>query len=149
MKGIEIKQKIERFPILKLHFKGIFAIDTIPRLNITNFVIVNTSHSGTKGLHWIVVYLSPFRILEVFDSSGIHFEVISSALKRHNPYNIIHNILPYQKLGTKNCGIFCIYFILNRILNLEVNFYDLLDKIFSSNLELNDGKIKDFKKWLG
>ena len=148
MRGKDIKQKIKQFPILKSHFEGVFAIDTIPHFKKTSFAIINTDLSGSKGVHWVAIYLSPHNSLEVFDSAAEHFEAISEALKKVGNYNIIHNTAPYQKFGTKSCGLFCIYFILNRILNLETDFYDILNNIFSSNLDINEDIIKEFKTWI-
>ena len=44
------------FPYLKKHFKGVFAINTLPKsLKFREFCIVNTDLSSGHGIHWFLI----------------------------------------------------------------------------------------------
>ena len=149
MKGKEIKKNIKKFPILQLHFRGLYTIDNIPTsLKATNFIIVNTSLSGSRGSHWVAIYLSTLKNWEIFDSLALYNNKLELELKKISSQKISFNSKILQDSKSKNCGVYCIYFILYRLLYLDYNLNKLILKIFSEDKNINEKTIKQFKKWL-
>ena len=75
MQGSEFVEYFEKNPILKKQFKGVFAIDTLPKsLKYRNFCICNTDKSSGNGFHWFCFLRSSKETIECFDSLGINKE---------------------------------------------------------------------------
>jgi hypothetical protein len=65
--------------------------------------------------------------IETFDSLGIDYDK-ESMLKQYCKFkvkNLIVNETPFQSLQTDSCGLYCVYFIINRYFKnkhiIEVN----------------------------
>ena len=72
MQGFEFHEYLNAFPVLKKHFKGIFSIDTLPKvLKFRQFLICNTDIKTGAGLHWFVLIRNSKYGIECFDSLGI------------------------------------------------------------------------------
>jgi hypothetical protein len=117
MQGVEFQQYFEKFPELNKSFRGIFSIDTLPKyLKYRTFCICNTdTHNGNRK-HWICFIKSDKNTIECFDSLGISSDK-KDLLKRYCKFTGKHltfNLNQFQKLDSITCGLFCVYFIIER-----------------------------------
>jgi hypothetical protein len=117
MQGHEFHQYFEKFPELKKNFCGIFSIDTLPKhMKYRTFCICNTdTHNGT-GKHWISFIKTEKSNIECFDSLGISSEK-KELLLTHCHFKAKHlrfNLNQFQKSDSITCGLFCIYFVIER-----------------------------------
>jgi len=102
------------------------------------------SLAGNPGLHWFAIFRND-QTLELFDSGGADFEFVDSKIPRYGECNECEfNERFYQGQGTITCGDFCIYFILNRLYNLDLSFTDIMKYFFSRSPEVNEKKVKHF-----
>ena len=149
MQGFEFQQYFDKFPNLRKHFRGIFAIDTIPTiLKDREFCICNTDKSSGNGIHWFCFLRNSKLTIECFDSLGIDTEkksILQSKCKFKN-INCIHfNETVFQNSKSSSCGLFTIYFIIERMHNLDLSFDEILEDIFDEeDLETNENKVKKF-----
>ena len=124
------------------------------KLKKCNFVILlffNLYHAcllfspkAKCGSHWFVVFHFD-DTYEVFDSLGADQTFILSNIPFYGKY-LEFNRTSVQSLNSKDCGLFCLYFIINRLENLDFHFDEILNIIFSKNLILNERKVLDFLK---
>lgn len=147
MQGSEIEAFIAKVPTISNHFKGIYSIDTLPKyLKKRTFLICNTAEHNKLGEHWICICKTDLEI-EVFDSLGIDpakKNMLQRFCKFRNVSSLKVNETPFQSSSTSTCGLFAIYFIVQRFHNLDLGFNTLLTEIFSKNLLSNEEKVKDF-----
>lgn len=144
MRGTEFYSVFESHGFIANAFLGVFSIDTCPtQLNIEEFFICNTQKAGEAGKHWFLVHRPNSWELELFDSLGIVEEFISKNIPPYSP-TAIGNTTRLQPLNSKNCGKFCCYFILQRILNYDLTLEEVLNTIFSLDCEDNDRNVVDF-----
>lgn len=54
------------------------------------------------------------------------------------------NITQFQKNDTNTCGKFALYFIINRLFNMDYCFSDFLEEIFEEDLNKNEEKVNEF-----
>lgn len=81
--------------------------------------------------------------LEIFDSLGVKKNLIQSNVPAYTK-TVYGNATPVQGTDSSSCGQFCCYFLLHRYLSLDVEFEDLLNCIFSSDLVQNEEVVLDF-----
>jgi hypothetical protein len=141
MQGFEFYQYLNAFPTLKKHFKGIFSIDTLPKfLKFRHFLICNTDISTGSGLHWFVLIRNSKYGIECFDSLGISSNK-KEQLEKHCKFRGIKelefNETQFQLSDSDTCGLFAIFYIFQRMHNLDMSFEEILEDIF------NDSKIKN------
>jgi len=54
MQGNELESKINQINSIKNYFKGVFAINTLPKnLKIRDFLFCNEDKAENEGTHWI------------------------------------------------------------------------------------------------
>ena len=89
-------------------------------------LIVNTDPHNKPGQHWVVVYIEE-KTMTFFDSFGREinefaepFATIMNDFTRG--YQVISNRKQYQNLKSDTCGLWSIYFILSKVLNVN-NFH--------------------------
>lgn len=147
MNGSEFQQYIDIFPSIKNYFKGVFSIDLIPSsLKKYQFCICNNDTSNGKGKHWFIILKINKNTCELFDSLGFTDDKINY-FKNFNKIknNIIFNETQFQPNDFDSCGLFCIYFIIERLHNVDLDFDDLLSNIFKTNdLNYNENIVKKF-----
>ena len=149
MQGFEINNFLDNYPELKKYYKGIFAIDTLPRqLKYRHFCICNTDKSTGVGIHWFCFLRNSKKTIECFDSLGISQEK-RIILRKHCKFlgidEIEFNETQFQASDSESCGFFTIYFILERMHNLDLTFETLLAEIFDpESEEINERKVKKF-----
>ena len=147
MQGSEFQQYFDKYPCLKKHFVGVFAIDTIPTtLKNRQFCICNTDKSDGNGIHWFC-FVRISKTIECFDSLGINPQkknILEQKCQFKNVTNIHFNQTVFQKNDTNSCGLFTIYFIIERMFNLDLEFEELLEEIFSEDLDTNEREVQKF-----
>jgi hypothetical protein len=117
MQGVEFDQYFEKFPALKKCFTGVYSIDTLPKhLKYRTFCISNTDTHDGFGKHWICFLKAEKSSLECFDSLGISSEKKDLLVKycRFKAKALHFNYNQFQKSDSISCGLFCIYFIIQR-----------------------------------
>ena len=100
------------------------------------------SPRNKSGTHWFVVHNFD-DTYEVFDSLGAKKTFLLSHIPEFGKY-LEFNSTRVQSLTSKNCGLFCLYFIIHRLENLDFHFDELLNLIFTSNFTTNEKRVKDF-----
>lgn len=142
----EFEHYFKNIPIIKQHFGGVKAIDQLPRsIPIRNFLIVNLSPSSHPGSHWITLFRSHSQTLELFNSLGSeNIANIKPYFKFNFKTTLTYNNTGVQLPTTSTCGLYCIYFAVHRLLNLDQNFEEIMDEIFSANLNTNENKVAEF-----
>ena len=148
MLSVEFEQKLSQFPNLKKHFHGVFAADTIPsKIKLKSFLICNTDDQKGTGKHWYCVVKINSTTLECFDSLGIDNEkklFLTSSFNHKTIKKIKFNVTQLQSSISDTCGFFVLYFIVNRYHNQDLNFTELLNEIFTQNIEHNETVVKNF-----
>lgn len=100
------------------------------------------SHSLGKGIHWFVIFKLHDE-LEIFDSLSVDNEYI----KRHVPpycQFAVANRTQIQPSSSNLCGQYVVCFITMRLLNLDLEFEDVINSIFTANLQDNDRIVSEF-----
>ena len=59
-----------------------------------------------------------------------------------------YNETKFQNQHSNSCGLFVIYYIWQRMHNLDLSFDDLLEQSFEIDKSLNELKVKRFCEWL-
>ena len=149
MQASEFNQYFDHFPFLKKHFVGIFAIDTLPKsLKFRKFCICNTDVSSGSGKHWFSLLRNSKTSVECFDSLGINAEkklLLEKYCNFTGISELIYNETQFQDDESTTCGLFVLYFIFERMHNLDMSFHELLQEIFESeNTLLNEEKVTQF-----
>jgi len=135
----------KKVPFLTKHFLGTFPIDKIPeKINKKSFFVCNLDPSFLNGSHWICFIRLSSDDIEIFDSLGFRSEFVLPYLKFQKPFNLIFNISPVQSKISKQCGKFVVTFIVERMLNQTMLFHDLIEEVFSKDLNKNDLIVKEF-----
>ena len=149
MKGYEIVKIIGQYPLLQLHFFGVFSIDFLQKiatLPTLSFAVCNISSLQEEGVHWFVIYRDSYKNFQLFDSEGRENTNKLKALLRpvllHTQFVITYNKTRYQPVKSVNCGYFAIYFAVQKLHNLSVRYSMLLNSIFSQNCRENEKLIK-------
>jgi len=129
------------------NFGGIFAADTVPKsLKKNHFIIVNLDPQHLPGSHWIgVVRLN--NLVECFDSLGTTAEkqdFLKSKFVFRGVTHLSYNVTSVQPLTSHKCGEFVLYYLFERFHNLDLDFEELLNDIFTDNLTKNDSAVSDF-----
>ena len=143
----EIIEFFNRYPHLKKYFLGIRNIDTLSKtVPINHFVICNTDLSSGPGKHWFVLFRYNQRELECFDSLGVGAErqAFLRSVKFKSIRELNYNESPVQSVESSSCGQFCLFFIFERLHNLDFEFSDLINEIFTDNLEKNEHVVTEF-----
>ena len=149
MQGFEFLEYFNYFPFLKKHFKGVFAIDTLPKkLKYREFCICNTDSSNGTGIHWFCFLRNSKKTVECFDSLGILAEkknILINHCKFQGVSELELNETQFQRNDSDTCGLFVIYFLFERMHNLDLNFDTLLSEIFDSeDHAVNENRVKIF-----
>ena len=151
MHGFEFHEYLNAFPVLKKHFKGIFSIDTLPKvLKFRQFLICNTDIKTGAGLHWFVLIRNSKYGIECFDSLGISSykkDQLTKYCKFRGIEELEFNETQFQPNNSNECGLFTLYFLVERMHNLDLSFDELLEEIFdASDQDKNNFKVLEFAK---
>ena len=149
MQGSELITYLNKFENLKNHFDGIYAINTLPKtIKLRHFCICNTDQSSGLGEHWFCFLRNSISSIECFDSLGINEEkkqILIENCKFRNIKEIEFNETQFQSNSSNSCGLFAIYFLIERMHNLDLTFDELLEEIFEpENVNANEQKVLQF-----
>ncbi len=99
-----------------------------------------------EGKHWFFLFKSQEDVLELFDSLGSDEEYIRTYL----PYKAIYefNTFPVQCDDSELCGRFVLYYLVWRFFNLDGEYEDVLNELFTSNCKINEGRVNKFLRLL-
>ncbi len=104
------------------------------------------SISSGEGIHWFVICQTSKSTVEIFDSLGTSAEYIKNKIPLQGIFEF--NTFPVQCRDSYYCGAFVIYYIIERYSNLDLEFEDLLNDIFTPSCNKNQEKVKAFLKTL-
>lgn len=147
MKSNEIVEFFQAFPQLNKFFLGVFSIDTLPqKIAINYFLICNTDTSEGDGIHWFALFRPNKTNLECFDSLGVcnQKKQILTSIHFLGVRKLKFNESQIQPDRSSLCGQYSIYFLFERLHNLDYKFHELLNEIFSDNLEDNQKTVQCF-----
>ncbi len=100
------------------------------------------SVSTGEGKHWFVIIRTSEHLVEIFDSLGSSKNYIKDNIRYEGVFE--YNTFPVQCQDSYYCGAFAIYFLVERYSNLDLEFEELLNDIFSPTCEENQQKVKEF-----
>ena len=117
------------------------------RLKKTEFLIINQSKFGDPGSHWLVLSRDTTGTYEIFDSLGVN-RTKQKLLQKHLPkkFCVTYNVQPFQVKSSTSCGLFCIFYIVQKHYNNDSSMQDILSTIFSMDLHKNESKVATFIK---
>ncbi len=148
MQGSELSNTINEFKSLQKNFLGVFSIDTLPRsMKLKTFCFCNTDISNGSGKHWLCFVKSSKKCIECFDSLGIDDnkkKLLKDNCKFSNVSEIDFNETQFQDTSSSTCGLFVIYFAVHRMHNLDLEFDEILEEIFTLNPLDNEKRVKEF-----
>ena len=149
METSEFEIYLKKIPFLMKHFIGVFPIDKLPtNLKKKQFFVANTDPSYKNGSHWVAFIRLDTIECEVFDSLAQNLESFLPFFNFQQKLKFTYNSTPVQSITSKLCGKFVITFLIERMLNQTMEFEDLLESIFSSDLNENDSIVTNFCKSL-
>ena len=98
------------------------------------------------GKHWFFLIRTSAEVIETFDSLGTDEEYIRNFI----PYNAIYEYNTYavQCNDSELCGSFVLYFLILRYYNLDGEYEDVLNEVFSKNCKLNEQRVQRFLRAL-
>lgn len=145
METSEFKLYFEKIPFLTQHFLGVFPIDKLPvQIKKKNFFVANLDPSYKEGSHWIGFIRLNNAECEIFDSLGVKINNILPYVLFNQKLTFVYNSTPVQSLTSRLCGKFVVTFLIERMLNQTMEFDDLLENIFVSDLSQNDLNVTTF-----
>jgi hypothetical protein len=135
MLGEEIVSFFRTHPVLRNHFRGVYAADQIKSVRLKNrtFAIVNTDRlRGEGGKHWYCLAKLENRY-ELFDPLGISQAEVQERLG--NARFCYFNASPVQGEESTLCGYFCCYWVYVRLYNADRKFSEVLKWHFGKTWE--------------
>ena len=147
MLGIQLNEFFESLPNFKRFFLGVYSIDTCPKkVPLNHFLICNTDLSSGSGLHWFALFRFSRQDIECFDSLGVneHKLEVLKLLNFKGVSNIIFNVTQVQANESASCGQFCLYFLFERLHNLDFSFHELMNELFVTDLNKNEEEVQKF-----
>ena len=100
-----------------------------------NAFVLNLDDSTLSGSHWIAIFTGK-NTIEYFDSQGDkpykrHVKIFIEKLQKLYPNKtVVYNTNVFQNYG-QNCGIYSIYFIIQRLLGKSMN--DIVNNVIDEN----------------
>lgn len=148
MQSSELINCLKTFTSINKNFVGVYSINTIPKfLKKNHFIIANTQPNTEAGQHWFCIIKTGLKTYEYFDSLG----VTSEKIERLNFYKVFRpncsvkfNETAFQTQNSSSCGLFVLYFIIQRLHNLDLSFLTVLEEIFKLDCQLNESIVKKF-----
>ena len=148
MESPEFSEKLSNFPEIKKYFEGIFSADNLPKKIKKNcFIICNTDVSTGPGKHWYCIVKLSSTILQCFDSLGIDNtkkNFIVSNLRQKGIQQIKFNVTQVQSSESDTCGLFVLYFLIQRYHNKDLSFNELMNEIFVFSQTENEKLVNSF-----
>ena len=85
--------------------------------------------------------------IEIFDSLGIDLTKLNTLklfCKFCGVKNMQYNETSFQDQNSNSCGFFVIYYIWQRMYNLDLSFDEILELSFEKEIHLNENIVKMF-----
>ncbi len=108
------------------------------------FFITNMSKSDEMGTHWISIVKSAPNLVEIFDSLSTKYDILKPYLKFNKDPSIIYNDCAFQLPTSTTCGFFAITFCVNRCLNFDLKYKEVLAHVFTDDLNKNEKIVTEF-----
>lgn len=152
MQTSDIYNVIDRFPLVKERFVGVFPCDLIPpKMDEMTCLIYNLSKSGERGTHWAALIRNynhksdgqTKHVFELFDSLSCNFYAIHPYLK-FKKATYYFNSQAFQDPESSVCGLMSLYFIISRMHNIFEDYNTLLSEIFETSKKANSKLVIDF-----
>ena len=146
MLGSEIVAFFNKFSDFKKHFIGVFTIDQVPTLKERQSCIVNqcnSKHEGNK--HWMCFSRVDGNDYELFDSLGTTEEYVKKHFGFVDNYEgvVFFNKQQLQHPKSSSCGQMSITAAYYRMLNYDLDFFELLNEYFSVCPARNEKNVTD------
>lgn len=128
-------------PVLKTSILGVFAADQLPKdLRFPCGFIANTDDHLNDGRHWCSFYSPNSTTIEYFDSFGKSIDYFNTYFSKYTSVfdNIVVNFKQLQSDYSDLCGMYCLFFLLQRING--VSFHDIVYS-FSNDSDYNDSVV--------
>ena len=139
MNNLQIDTILRHDDAGRVHYRGVYASDTIPRCEPGGYVC-NTAPSSHPGEHWVAFYCTEKQV-DYFDSYGRRPPVgILSAL---HDRDVICNTRCLQSPFSSVCGQYCVYFLLQRMRHETMSS---IIAQFEHNVDYNDQLVHDFTR---
>ena len=129
-------------PILASVMKGVFPSDKLPVVNkYPSALIANTDPHDQPGTHWVAMYFVKPDESEFFHSYGFPPETYDMDIYvlRKTTY---FNDKPLQGLTSDVCGDYCLFYLLYRARNEDLNTIQTKFKRYDS--QWNDAQVAQF-----
>lgn len=110
----EITKTLERNPVTRNTFVGVFAADQLPKEKLEHdrwFLICNCCPINLPGEHWVVIFCEGGE-LEFFDSFGLapdNYAGVDEFIHAQEVDSVAFNKEQFQSFGTDACGHYCIF----------------------------------------
>ena len=145
VKGYYLAKMLSCLPSLYERMQGIVNVTSLPNYIKKNcFIIVNKS-TETRSGHWFSIFHNGHtKSLEGFDPLGFDFPFY----QKYFPYNrkIIFNETRFQSLKSNRCGQFTVIFLMERLFNMDLSFFEVLSIMFTDKVLKNERKIRREEK---
>jgi hypothetical protein len=98
------------------------------------------------GIHWFLLIRISKNELECFDSLGVNLERQSQlkAQQFTGIRQIYFNKNQLQPSDSSSCGQFCLFFIFERLHNLDFSFGELINEILTEEKKTNEKIVTEF-----
>ena len=129
-------------PVLAPIMKGVFPSDKLPIVETyPSAMIANTDPHNQPGTHWIAMYFVSPQESEFFDSYGFPPESygMDGYVLRETTY---YNDKPMQGLTSDVCGDYCLFYLLHRARNVDLN--TIQNKFLRYDTQWNDSQVAQF-----
>lgn len=148
MYGHEILKWFDSQPVFKDHLFGVCTWTSVPKFQDNTYCIINTATDPSKTGHWLVCGQRNSTI-EYFDSLGCSSraqEFVIETCKDWPSFFFAYNTNRYQPLDSNHCGQFAIYFLFNRLMNIDLSLEEVLGRIFVKTPEANERLVLNFMR---
>ena len=147
LRGFEFHELFKKVPIVLHYYLKVCSLDEIPTsLKVRQFVVVNLSTKIEPGTHWIVIFRSGKHVYEIFNSLGFSdLDILEPYFRPKGTLDLIYNEQQFQPNTSTNCGLYCVYLAIHRVLCYDEPFVHVLDQVFSSeNTNVNETRCVNF-----
>ena len=102
---------MEKCPVLKFKFAGVWSADIFPKLKPHTFIIVNASQKHELGTHWLLLVCVSKHSILFWDSLGNTMETyVEIYLRCITMYSVVKELkIPLQGKRSNMCGAYCIF----------------------------------------
>ena len=128
-------------------FQGVYPSDKLPTIIFKSYpalFMANVDTSGNPGSHWVAFYFTKDREGELFYSYGqspSNYTQTFSTFLDNNSSRWTFNSVTLQRVNSKVCGHYCLYFVLFRCRNISMS---TIVNRFSKNKHRNDYLVERF-----